>query len=101
MRTGGTSWNSSKGPFLNDIYTEGGRGLTKCRRSKGGCVDLVLWILPKCRQRGGGGPKSQKLCRCHLSIAPNDVLSVEGWNCGPTSKHLILGYNLSLMRGLG
>ena len=52
MRTGGTSWNSSKGPFLNDIYTEGGRGLTKCRRSKGGCVDLVLWILPKCTEIG-------------------------------------------------
>ena len=49
----------------------GGGGLTKCRRSKGGCVDLVLWILPKCRQGGGGGPKSRKLCRRHLSMAPN------------------------------
>ena len=45
----------------------GGGGLTKCRRSKRGCVDLVLWILPKCRQ---GGPKSQKFCRRHLSMAP-------------------------------
>ena len=48
----------------------GGGGLTECRCSKGGCVDLVLWILPKCRQGGGGGPKSQKLCRRHLSMAP-------------------------------
>ena len=48
----------------------GGGGLTKCRRSKGGCLDLVLWILPKCRQGGGGGPKSQKLCRRHLSMVP-------------------------------
>ena len=31
-----------KGPYLNGVYTEGGGGLTKCRRSKGGCVDLVL-----------------------------------------------------------
>ena len=45
-------------------------GLTKCRRSKGGCVDLVLWILPKCRQGGGGGPEFRKLCRRHLSMAP-------------------------------
>ena len=33
-------------------------------------MDLVLWILPKCRQGGGGGPKSRKLCRRHLSMAP-------------------------------
>ena len=46
----------------------------KCRRSKGGCVDVVLWILPKCRQ-GGGGPKSQKLCRRHLSMAPKTDIS--------------------------
>ena len=58
------------GPYLNDVYTEGGGGLTKCRCSKGGCVYLVLWILPKCRQGGGGGPKSRKLCRRHLSMAP-------------------------------
>ena len=31
-----------KGPYLNDVYTEGEGGFTKCRRSKGGCVDLVL-----------------------------------------------------------
>ena len=42
------------GPYLNDVYTEGGGGLTKCRHSKGGCVDLVFWILPKCRQGGEG-----------------------------------------------
>ena len=29
--------------------------MTKCRHSKGGCVDLVLWILPKCRKGGGKG----------------------------------------------
>ena len=35
-------------------------------------MDLVLWILPKCRQGGGGGgPKCRKLCRRHLSMAPN------------------------------
>ena len=28
-------------------------------------MNLVLWILPKCRQ-GGGGPKSRKLCRCQV-----------------------------------
>ena len=48
----------TKGPYLNDVYTEG--GLTKCRRSKGGCVDSVLWILPKCRQ-GGRGSKIPKI----------------------------------------
>ena len=36
---------------------------------KGGCVDLVLCIWPECRQEEGG-PKSRKLCRRHLSMAP-------------------------------
>ena len=36
-------------------------------------MDLVLWILPKCRQGGGGGPKSRKLCRRHLSMAPYET----------------------------
>ena len=49
-----------KGPYLNDVYTEGRGGITKCRHSKGGCVDLVLWILPKCRQ-GGRGSKIPKI----------------------------------------
>ena len=30
------------GSYLNDVYTERGRGLHKCRRSKGGSVNLVL-----------------------------------------------------------
>ena len=50
-----------KGPYLNDVYTEGGGGLAKWRHSKGGCVDLVLWILPKCRQ-GGEGVQNPKNC---------------------------------------
>ena len=33
-------------------------------------MDSALWIWPECRQ-GGGGLKSQKLCRRHLSMAPN------------------------------
>ena len=44
-------------------------GLTKCRRSKGGCVDLVLWICQNV-DKGGGGPKYRKLCRRHLNMAP-------------------------------
>ena len=39
-----TSWAPSalrKGPYLNDVYM--GRGVPKCRHSKGGCVDLVQW----------------------------------------------------------
>ena len=40
---------SDKGLYLNNVYTEGGGGLTKCRRSKGGCVDLHLKMLPKCK----------------------------------------------------
>ena len=35
--------------------------------AEGGCVDLVLWIWPECRQ-GEGGLKS-RLCRRHLSMA--------------------------------
>ena len=42
------------------IHWGGEEGLTKCRHSKGGCVDLVLWILPKCRQ-GGRGSKIPKI----------------------------------------
>ena len=56
-------------PYLNDVYTERGRGLPKCRYGKGGCVDLVLCIWPECRQEEGG-PKFRKLCRRHLSMAP-------------------------------
>ena len=33
-------------PHLNDVYT--GRGVPKCRRSMGGCVNLVQWIWPEC-----------------------------------------------------
>ena len=47
-------WYDSKGPYLNDVYT--GKGVSKCRRSKGYCVDLVL---VKMQTNGGGGPKSQ------------------------------------------
>ena len=40
----------------------GGRwGWSKNRHSKGGCVDLVLDIRPKCGQ-GGGGYKTRKFC---------------------------------------
>ena len=35
---------NADGPNLNDVYTGRGRGLPKCRRSKGGCVILGLWI---------------------------------------------------------
>ena len=56
------------GPYLNDVYTEG--GLTKCRRSKGGCVDLVLRILPKCRQGGEGVQNPQNCVDVILSMAP-------------------------------
>ena len=37
----------------------GGRGYPISRCSKGGCVNLVLWIGPKCRQ--GGGSKISKI----------------------------------------
>ena len=47
-----------------------GRGLTKCRRSKGGCVDLVLWILPKCRQGGGRGSKIPKIVQTSFKYGP-------------------------------
>ena len=48
----------------------GGRGLPKCRCGKGGCMDLVLWIWPECRQGGGGVQNPEKLCRRHLGMAP-------------------------------
>ena len=42
----------------------------KCRRSRGGCVDLVLQIWIKCRQGEGEWIKNpKKLCRHHLSTA--------------------------------
>ena len=36
------------------------------RRSKGGWVNLLLEISPKCGQGGGGGQKSRKFCGRHL-----------------------------------
>ena len=69
MNASSPSPPSTTGPYLYDVYTERGRGLPKCRCGKRGCMDLVLWIWPECRQ-GGGCQKSQKLCRRHLSMSP-------------------------------
>ena len=46
------------GAILKWCLGGGGRGLPKCRRSKGGCVILVLRICSECRQeRGSKIPK--------------------------------------------
>ena len=65
-----TSWMPHKGLFIKDIPTEGEGGWPKSRHSKGGCVDLVLEIRPKCGQGEGGGPKSQKFCGRTLWMPP-------------------------------
>ena len=44
------------------LHWGGEGGLTKCRHSKGGCLDLVLWILPNCRQGGGEGVQDPENC---------------------------------------
>ena len=50
---------NADGPNLNDVYTGRGRGLPKCRRGKGGCVDLVL----------RGGPQTAVILTYGLSQA--------------------------------
>ena len=41
------------GPNIKDVYTERGRGLPKCGRSKGGCVDCTM-DLARMQTRGEG-----------------------------------------------
>ena len=50
---------NADGPYLNDVYPVRGRGVPKCRRSKGGCVDLVLQ----------GGPQTAVILTYGLSQA--------------------------------
>ena len=52
----------------------GGRGYPKSRCSKGGCVNLVLGIGPKCRQ-GGRGSKIPKILQTSYVHAPLSLLS--------------------------
>ena len=52
-------------------------------------MDLVLWILPKCRQ-GGRGPKSRKLCRRHLSMAPKVFMR-------KVMRHYAIKYDVELL----
>ena len=59
------------GPYLNDVRSEGGRGgWPKSRRSKGGCVDLVLQISPNCGQGRGRGSKILKILRTSFKYGP-------------------------------
>ena len=53
-----------KGRYLNDVRTEGGGGVTQY-------VTNTTDRLRVCVTKGGGGPKSQKFCGRHLSIAPS------------------------------
>ena len=63
-----------KGPFIKHVRNNEGRGV--CPKadidSKGGCVDLVLEIRPKCGQGKGGGPKSLKFCGRPSWMVPKD-----------------------------
>ena len=55
--------NDVRSAYLNDVRSEGGRGgWPKSKRSKGGCLDLVLQINPNCWQ-GGRGSKIWKILR--------------------------------------
>ena len=58
-----------RGMYIWCLQWEGVGGYSKIRCSKGGCVNLVLWFGPKCRQ-GGEGTKSQKFCWRHMYMAP-------------------------------
>ena len=90
-----------KGACTYDVCSgRGGGGYPKSRCSKGGCVNLVLWFGPKCRQGGRGGQKFRKFCR-RLMYMPPYSISVESFrhltklksqvaagHCGPL--HLLL-----------
>ena len=64
-----------KGPSINDVRTQGGRGSWKSRCSKGGCVNFIVSINSKCGQ-GGGGQKSENFCGRHLWMAPKGEVDI-------------------------
>ena len=56
-------YNTTLGTIHKWLHAlEGGGGLTKAWCSKGGCVDLLLWLVQNAWQGGGGGLKSPKIC---------------------------------------
>ena len=70
-----------------------GKGLTKCRRRTGGCVILVLRIWPGYEQ-GERGPKSRKLFRRHVSMAPTTNANDDGGDGGSGSSGCGMRYEV-------
>ena len=56
--------------YLNDVCTERGEGVTQMQTQEGRLRDFTTMDLARMQTRGEGGPKSQKLCRHHLSMTP-------------------------------
>ena len=57
---------------MKDVRKEGGGGWPKSRHNKGGCVDLVLYFIPKCGQ-GGRGSKILKILQKSFTVRKDRI----------------------------